>query len=111
METLSFEHLPSLVNLLSCKIDRIEMLLIKINNENNLKMKENNQQTDLMTIKEASKLLDLSIPTIYSKVSRRELPYHKQAGGKRLFFSRTELTGLIKEGRVKTATEIYNEGQ
>ena len=61
----------------------------------------------LLTIQEASEFLKLSVPTLYSKVSRNELPYMKQ--GKRLYFSSIELMDYIKEGRKKTDAEIEAE--
>ncbi|ROI14618.1 helix-turn-helix domain-containing protein [Epilithonimonas hominis] len=62
---------------------------------------------ELLTVQEAAELLKLSRPTIYSKVSRRELPCMKQ--GKRLYFSQTELLNYIKEGKKKTFAEIEAE--
>jgi len=61
---------------------------------------------DLLNIQQAGELLNLSIPTIYSKVSKKELPYSKR--GKKLYFSREELTDFIKKGRVLTNSEIGN---
>ena len=51
----------------------------------------------LLTIQEAAEFLSLSVPTLYSKVSKGELPVMKR--GKRLYFSRTELMEYIKQGR------------
>ena len=59
------------------------------------------------TINEASILLKLSVATIYSKVSKNEIPVNKQ--GKRLYFYRTELLDWIKSGRIKTIAEIHHE--
>ncbi|SEH39956.1 helix-turn-helix domain-containing protein [Epilithonimonas hominis] len=64
-------------------------------------------QDELLTIQQASELLNLSVPTLYSKVSKRELPCMKQ--GKRLYFSQTELLNYIKEGKKKTSAEIEAE--
>jgi excisionase family DNA binding protein len=63
----------------------------------------------LLTIQEAAKFLSLSVPTIYSKVSRGELPVMKRT--KRLYFSRTELLEYLKEGRKKTTAEIEAEAE
>lgn len=43
----------------------------------------------LLTISEAAQILHLSVPTMYSKVSKGELPVMKR--GKRLYFSKKEL--------------------
>lgn len=66
-----------------------------------------NKVEGLLTVQEAANFLNLSKPTIYSKVSKRELPFMKR--GKRLYFSKSELLEYIKEGRRQTATEIKLE--
>jgi excisionase family DNA binding protein len=62
--------------------------------ENNPQSHE--QKNDLITITEAAKFLNCSIPTIYAKTSKRAIPFHKQ--GKRVYFSRRELEQWVKEG-------------
>jgi len=49
-----------------------------------------------MSVLEASQFLELAVPTLYSKVCRREIPFCKQAG--RLYFFRDDLIDWIKEG-------------
>jgi excisionase family DNA binding protein len=61
----------------------------------------------LLTIQEAASYLNLSIPTVYSKVSRNELPVMKR--GKRLYFSKLELLEYLKGGRKKSVAEIEAE--
>jgi excisionase family DNA binding protein len=56
-----------------------------------------------------SKVLGLSAPTMYSKVSRGELPVMKR--GNRLYFSKKELLEYLKAGRKKTNAEIEAEAQ
>ena len=58
----------------------------------------------LLTTQEAAELLHLSVPTLYSKVCKGELPSMKQ--GKRLYFSQKELVEYVKQGRKKTTGEI-----
>ena len=65
------------------------------------------QQEQLLTIQQASELLNLSVPTLYSKVSKGELPVMKQS--KRLYFSRTELIEYLKAGKRKSSAEIEAE--
>ncbi len=57
------------------------------------------QPEQLLTIQQAAEFLSLAVPTIYSKVSKGELPFMKR--GKRLYFSRTELMEYVKAGRKK----------
>ena len=81
---------------------------------NILKAVRNEQPTtdhpeQLLSIQQAAEFLSLSVPTLYSKVSRGELPVMKRS--KRLYFSRTELMEYIKEGRKKTNAEIEQEAK
>lgn len=79
---------------------------------NILKAVQNNNPTteqaeQLLTIQEASEFLSLTVPTMYSKVSKGELPVMKRS--KRLYFSRTELLEYLKDGRKKSNAEIEQE--
>ncbi|MHA6697692.1 helix-turn-helix domain-containing protein [Chryseobacterium sp. A321] len=58
-------------------------------------------------MQEASELLGLAVPTIYSKVSRGELPAMRR--GNRLYFSPSELIAYLKTGRKKTSEDIFQE--
>ena len=62
------------------------------------------QPEQLLTIQEAAEFLSLTVPTMYSKVSKGELPVMKR--GKRLYFSRAELLEYLKAGRKKSNAEI-----
>ena len=66
-----------------------------------------NHSEQLFTIQKASEFLSLSVPTIYGKVSRKEIPFMKR--GKRLYFSPTELMDYLKGGRKKSQEEIIEE--
>lgn len=55
-----------------------------------------NSNEELYTIQETAAFLHLSVPTIYSKVSRNEIPYMKR--GKRLYFSSIQLMKYIEGG-------------
>ena len=67
------------------------------------------QPEQLLTVLEAAEFLSLTVPTIYSKVSKGELPVMKRS--KRLYFSRTELLEYIKDGRKKSNAEIEQENK
>jgi excisionase family DNA binding protein len=67
------------------------------------------QPERLLTVQEAAQFLNLTVPTIYSKVSKGELPVMKRS--KRLYFSNTELMEYLKEGRKKSNAEIEQEAQ
>lgn len=102
MEQLSFENLPKAVSLLNQKLESIEKLLLEKNAQ-----QPTDQPEQFLTIQEAAQFLNLTVPTIYSKVSKGELPVMKRS--KRLYFSNIELMEYLKKGRKKTSSEISNE--
>ena len=65
------------------------------------------QTEQLFTIKEAADFLNLAVSTIYSMVSRGELPFMKRS--KRLYFSKIELMDYLKAGRKGTIAETVSE--
>ena len=69
--------------------------------------KSHKNSEQLFTVRETANFLNLTIPTIYSKVSKGELPFMKRS--KRLYFSSTELMDYLKKGRKKTNTEIEDD--
>ena len=102
--TISFDQLPAAVNQLNEKLVNIERLLIQKQDQTSTKPPEK-----LLTVQEAAEFLNLTVPTIYSKVSKGELPYMKR--GKRLYFSSTQLMEYIKEGSRKSNAEIEAEAE
>ena len=63
----------------------------------------------LMNIKEAAKFLNVAIQTLYTKVSKNEIPHMKR--GKRLYFDGQELMQYLREGKKKTVSEIEAEAE
>lgn len=98
MTNLTFEKLPFAINQVLRKIEKIERILSDQENNPKTKLK------DLLNIDEASEMLSLSKATLYSKVSRNEIPFMKRS--KRLYFSREELTNYLKQGSTKSIDEI-----
>lgn len=101
MIDLTFDKLPEAVNQLSQKLNSIEQLLLETKSE------KFHSQDDLLTIQEASSFLKLSVPTLYLKVSKREICFQKK--GKRLYFLKSDLLTWIKSGRSETGTEIREQ--
>ena len=63
-----------------------------------------------LIIDEVATLLHLTKPTVYSKVSKNEIPgVCKQ--GKRLYFDRQTIIDWIKQGRKKSNAEIEQEAE
>ena len=103
METLTFDQLPNAVTMLIKEVSELKSLFIE-RQETPITPPE-----QLLTIQEAAEFLSLAVPTIYSKVSKGELPVMKR--GKRLYFSRTELMEYVKAGRKKSNAEIEQEAE
>jgi len=67
------------------------------------------QPEQLLTIQEAAEFLSLTVPTMYSKCSKGELPVMKRS--KRLYFSSIQLMEYIKSGAKKSNAEIEAEAE
>ncbi|QIH40110.1 helix-turn-helix domain-containing protein [Flavobacterium sp. Sr18] len=100
MKPFTFDQIPVMMNKIHDKLEHLEKLILRIS------IVEENEN-EILNIQETSKLLNLSVSTIYSKVCKREIPVNKQ--GKRIYFYRHELMKWIKSGRVKTYFEIQND--
>ncbi len=70
----------------------------------------NEQPEQLLTVQEAATLLHLTVPTLYSKHSKGQLPGVCKRG-KRLYFSRTSLIEWVKQGVKKSNAEIEAEAE
>ena len=103
-QNLSFDQLPKAVTMLTKEVSELKRLLIEKQEQPTTEQPE-----QLLTVQEAAKFLNLTAPTIYSKVSKGELPVMKRS--KRLYFSSTELMEYLKEGRKKSNAEIEQEAE
>lgn len=97
---LTFDQLPQAVTMLTKQVSELTRLITE-------KQQATENPERLLTVQETADFLSLSVPTIYSKVSRGELPVMKR--GKRLYFSSIELLDYLKDGRKKTNAEIEAE--
>ncbi|MDD4236916.1 MAG: helix-turn-helix domain-containing protein [Bacteroidales bacterium] len=75
-----------------------------------LKLNATEPAKQLLTIDEAAELLHLRTPTIYSKVSRGELPGVSKRNN-RLYFDKQVLIDWIKSGSKKTSSEVEAEAE
>ena len=103
-ENLTFNDLPKAVTMLTNEVSELKRLLIEKQEQ-----PPTEQPEQLLTVQEAAEFLSLTVPTLYSKCSKNELPYMKRS--KRLYFSRTELLEYIKAGRKKSNAEIEQEAE
>lgn len=86
-------------------ISQVKELVSEIKSlNNNLNIAKESDDNDIIDVEAASKLLNISKPTIYLKVSKRQIPYMKN--GKKLLFSKKEILQLIRSNRVKTISEL-----
>ena len=67
-------------------------------------IEQSDQLDEFLTIPQAAKLLHLSVPTMYGKTHRNELPFMKR--GKRVLFSKKQLIEYIEQGRKLTNDEL-----
>lgn len=90
--------MPDALQLIADRLEAVHRLLSE-----GREPQPNKQPEELLTIQGAAEFLRLSVPTIYAKVHRRELPFLKRS--KRLYFEKAELLTYLKEGRTLTANE------
>src|ERR1700760_967702 len=102
MEPFNFDKLPEVVRLLFEKVESLEILLQKL-------QPQNEAEHEFLNIQEAAEFLKITLPALYTKVSRKEIPVSKP--GKRLYFKRSELQEWINLGRRNTAAELIAAGK
>ncbi|WP_316795281.1 helix-turn-helix domain-containing protein [Pedobacter agri] len=97
MKKITFDNLPQAVALLLEKVEKLEDVLYGRQSETKIQEKP-------MGVKEAAAFLELAVPTIYSKVSRGDLPAYKS--GRKLYFDEAMLIKHIKSTRKQVTQEM-----
>ena len=101
--TYEFMILLQLMKKLDKRLNLIEKAMLSntstLNKQDNIKFDDK-----VLSIDEVSKLLGLAKATIYSKASRKELPFIKR--GKRLYFMEKEIIEYLKGGKILSNDEI-----
>lgn len=87
-------------DLITTKLESIENLLLDLKHP----LPGNPEAERILNIKEAAGFLGLTVPTLYTKVSKNEIPFMKRSG--RLYFSTDELKAYLKAGRRATRQEM-----
>ncbi|NML72185.1 helix-turn-helix domain-containing protein [Chryseobacterium sp. RP-3-3] len=90
MKNYTFEQLPYILCKIEERLDKIEDLLLG-------KYQKDPLENDFIGAKKKCSVLKFSLPTLYTKVCKREVPFYKQ--GNRLYFSKLELFDWIQEGK------------
>ncbi|MEI7501532.1 MAG: helix-turn-helix domain-containing protein [Bacteroidota bacterium] len=67
----------------------------------------NEKEEQFLDIKEAAKLLHLAVKSVYALVAKRKIPFMKRE--QKLYFLKSELSQWIKDGRMKTISEIESD--
>ncbi|MDB5117700.1 MAG: hypothetical protein JWQ79_3192 [Mucilaginibacter sp.] len=89
MEPFGFDKVPEVIRQLFERVEHIEALLQDLQRQP--------EEETLLTVNEAAEFLKTSAGALYTKVSRREIPFSKP--GKRLYFDKDELRKWVKLGR------------
>lgn len=93
---------------LESRLSNIENLILDLKHQSK-EVQLIKQSEELLNVQEAAEFLNLTVPTIYSKVSKGELPVMKRS--KRLYFSSIELMEYLKVGRKKSSAELEAEAE
>ncbi|MGM0651151.1 MAG: helix-turn-helix domain-containing protein [Bacteroidota bacterium] len=100
MTDIRFEDLPEMVRQLNKNVDDLKTLIT-----DKAFGKTGSDDKELLTIQEAAEFLSLTVPTMYSKTSRGELPGVCKRNG-RLYFDKQVLIDWIKSGRRLSNDEL-----
>jgi excisionase family DNA binding protein len=73
--------------------DKVMERFIKYLEENNIKAGEPVEK--LLTIQEAAEFLNLTVPTLYGKTHRNQIPFSKK--GKRVYFLKSKLIEYVNQ--------------
>ena len=105
MKKVSYDNLPEAIAELLERVKQIEELLTKkatiaknkkINVSKFAEQKKlNKKDKDMLTVQEASKLLNISVISLYSYVKNRKIPFKKE--NRRLYFFKPELENWNKD--------------
>jgi excisionase family DNA binding protein len=91
---------------IEARLNNIETLLLDLKHKPK-EQGESNEIDELFTVQDTAKFLSLSVPTVYSLISKGELPVMKRS--KRCYFSKIDLINYLRQGKRKTFAEIAKE--
>ncbi len=92
--------------IIEARLNGIEDLLLELK-QSRKQFSKSIQSENFLTVNEAAKFLCLSKYTIYSKVSKGEIPFMKRS--KRLYFSKNALIEYIKAGKAPSNSNLIEE--
>ena len=62
---------------------------------------------EVLDVRQAAQYLKLKVATLYEKTCKRLIPHFKK--GKKLYFRTEELNSWLKEGKVKTQSDLQTD--
>lgn len=98
---ITFDSIPKALSSLMSEVSDIKRMLIE------QPINDRDDPDKIFTVPQAAEFLNLTVPTVYSLISRGELAALKRNG--RCYFSKADLVGYLKAGRVKPNYEIQAE--
>jgi excisionase family DNA binding protein len=97
MHQVTFNEMPQMLELIYSEILQLKE---ELRAQKQLAEKPKDDADQYLTIEQVAEFLNLKTPTIYTKVYKREIPYHKT--GRKLMFSKRELTNwILSSGKKK----------
>lgn len=84
--------------------DQMEILIERCMNRVVESISKKSAEDEILSIDQAAEFLGLEKPTLYAKVSKRQIPFMKQS--KRLYFSKKELTAWLMSSSRKVKMEV-----
>tara|TARA_B100002049_G_C16083980_1_gene378429 strand:+ start:1259 stop:1510 length:252 start_codon:yes stop_codon:yes gene_type:complete len=71
--------------------------------------KKQNESKEILTIKDISRLYDLSLSAVYKLTHGKKIPHYKPSGGK-VYFKKSEVENYFLSNRVSSQLEIDRLG-
>lgn len=93
---------------IEARLSSIETLLLDIKHQPQ-QVEPIDQRKRKFDVPGAAEFLGIAVPTLYTKVSKGELPVCKAPGSKRLFFFENDLLNYLQSGRKLTNAEIEQQ--
>ena len=100
----TFNDLPESVDALHREMAEVKEILLSVQTKIGSNPDDEHRP---INVKDAAKYLDLQIPTLYSKISRGQMPYFKR--DKRVYFTKKLLNEYLAQGYVKSSVELEEE--
>lgn len=93
---------------IDARLSNIETILLDLKHTPREQV-DHSGKDELLTVQDTAKFLSLSVPTVYTLISKGELPVMKRS--KRCYFSKAELIAYLRQGRKRTFTETATEAE